>query len=126
MESEIDLANVAAGSFDENRAMVGQAPYVVNTGLTYASESGRLSGTVLYNVVGRRIFSASLRPLPDVFEEARNVVDASIRVPVSQTLTLKLDAKNLLDAPYEVTQGDVQREFYRAGRVVSAGFTWQP
>jgi outer membrane receptor protein involved in Fe transport len=125
MESEIDLANVAAGSFDESRAMVGQAPYVVNTGLTYASESGRLSGTVLYNVVGRRIFSASLRPLPDVFEEARNVVDASIRVPVSRMLTLKLDAKNLLDAPYEVTQGDVQREFYRAGRVVSAGFTWQ-
>lgn len=126
MESEIDLANVAAGSFEDNRAMVGQAPYVVNAGLTYASESGRLSGTVLYNVVGRRIYSASLRPLPDVFEEARNVVDVSLRVPVARMLTFKLDAKNLLDAPYEVTQGDVQREFYRAGRVFSAGLSWQP
>jgi TonB-dependent receptor len=126
MESEIDLANVAAGSFEENRAMVGQAPYVVNTGVSYVSESGRLSATVLYNVVGRRIFSASLRPLPDVFEEARNIVDASLRVPISADLALKLDGKNLLDAPYEITQGDVQREYYRAGRIFSAGFTWQP
>ena len=126
MESEIDLTNVAAGSFEENRAMVGQAPYVVNAGATYASESGRLSGTVLYNVVGRRIYSASLRPLPDVYEEARNVLDMSLRVPMTQMLTLKLDARNLLDAPYEVTQGDVRREFYRAGRVFTAGFSWQP
>ena len=124
MESEIDLANVAASN--PNRAMVGQAPYVVNAGMTYATESGRLSGTVLYNVVGRRIYAASLPPLPDVFEEARHALDLSLRVPVSSALQLKLDAKNLLDDPYEVTQGEVLREFYTAGRVFSAGFTWQP
>jgi hypothetical protein len=61
-----------------------------------------------------------------VFEEARHALDLSLRVPVSSALQLKLDAKNLLDDPYEVTQGEVLREFYRAGRVFSAGFTWQP
>jgi outer membrane receptor protein involved in Fe transport len=125
MESEIDLATVTT-STSANRAMVGQAPYVVNAGMTYASESGRLSGTVLYNVVGRRIYAASLPPLPDVYEEARHALDLSLRMPVTGTLQLKLDAKNLLDAPYEITQGTVQREFHEAGRIFSAGFTWQP
>ena len=125
MDSEIDLANVTTTS-SETRSMVGQAPYVVNAGMTYASESGRLSGTVLYNVVGRRIYAASLPPLPDVYEEARHALDLSLRMPVTGSLQLKLDAKNLLDAPYEVTQGSVQREYYSAGRVFSAGFTWQP
>jgi hypothetical protein len=127
MTSEIDLSNVAEteGTVDENRAMVGQAPYVVNAGLTYTSESGGASATVLYNVVGRRIHSASLRPLPNVYEEARDVLDVSLRFPLFSSVAAKLDARNLLDAPYEITQGDVRREYYRAGRVISAGITWR-
>jgi TonB-dependent receptor len=125
MESDIDLAGVTTSS-SASRAMVGQAPFVVNGGITYASESGRLSGTVLYNVVGRRIYAASLPPLPDVYEEARHALDVSLRMPVTASLQVKLDARNLLDAPYEITQGTVQREFYEAGRVFSAGLSWQP
>jgi TonB-dependent receptor len=126
MRSEIDLSNVSAGSVDETRPMVGQAPYVVNAGLTYASGSGRTSATVLYNVVGRRIFQAALNPLPNVYEEARHVVDVSLRVPVMRRVSLKLDAKNLLDEPYEITQGTVRRDYFRAGRVFAAGMSWRP
>jgi hypothetical protein len=126
MSSEIDLANVSAGSTDANRAMVGQAPYVVNAGLGYTSAGGGASVTALYNIVGRRIFAAALSPLPNVYEEARNVIDLSARFPMWGDVALKLDAKNLLDAPYEVTQGSVTREYYRAGRSLSAGVTWRP
>lgn len=124
MRSDIDLRNVGAGSIDANRAMVGQAPYVVNTGLTYALIDRRLSATALYNVVGRRIYAASLLPLPNVYEELRHVVDVSLRFPVVGGLSGRLDAKNVLDAPYEVTQGSVVREHYRAGRVIQAGLSW--
>jgi len=65
-----------------------------------------------------------LLPLPSVYEEARHVLDVSVRVPIMTGVSGKLDAKNLLDAPYEVTQGTVQREFYRAGRSLSFGLTW--
>jgi len=123
MKSSIDIGSVGAGSVQPERAMVGQAPYVVNSGLTYASDADGLSATVLYNVVGRRIFAASLLPLPNVYEEARHVVDVSVRFPMFRGLKGKIDAKNLLDAPYEVTQGTVQREFYRAGRSVSFGMS---
>ncbi|MGH7718096.1 MAG: TonB-dependent receptor domain-containing protein [Gemmatimonadaceae bacterium] len=122
MHSNIELG----GDNDDARAMVGQAPYVINAGLTYASGGGRASATLLYNVVGRRIYSAALNPLPDIHEEARHVVDLSLRFPVVGSLSAKVDAKNLLDEPYEATQGAVTREFYRAGRVYAVGFTWRP
>lgn len=123
MQSSIDLRNVGAGSVEADRAMVGQAPYVVNTGLTYALADRRVSATALYNVVGRRIYAASLLPLPSVYEESRNVVDLSLRFPIGP-LGGRLDAKNVLDAPYEVTQGTVVREHYRAGRIIQVGLSW--
>ena len=121
MRSTIDVGSVGAGSVLADRAMVGQAPYVINTGLTYARNPDGMSLTALYNVVGRRIYAASLLPLPNVYEEARQVVDVSVRFPLFNGMRGKLDLKNLLDAPYEVTQGEVQREFYRAGRSLSLG-----
>jgi outer membrane receptor protein involved in Fe transport len=126
MRSEIDLTTVGAGATDPDRAMVGQAPYVVNAGAVFAPGEGAFNATLLYNVVGRRIFAASLLPLPSVYEEARNVVDLSLRFPIRGGLAGKLDARNLLDAPYEITQGSVVREYYRAGRVFSLGLTWRP
>jgi hypothetical protein len=124
MKSTIDLGGLGAGSVQEERAMVGQAPYVVNAGLTYGATGGGLSATALYNVIGRRIFAAALLPLPSVYEEARHVVDFSVRVPLRKGVSAKLDVKNVLDAPYEVTQGTVQREFYRAGRGLTLGLSW--
>ena len=47
------------------------------------------------------------------------------RLRASFPTIVKMDGKNLLDSPYEVTQGSVQREYYRAGRVVSLGLTWR-
>jgi TonB-dependent receptor len=126
MTSEIDLSNVSAGSIEAERPMVGQAPYVVNTGLTYSPGDGAFSATALYNVVGRRIYSASLLPLPSVYEEARHVLDLAVRFPIMGSLSGKLDAKNLLDAPHEITQGSVVRESYVAGRVFTLGLSWRP
>jgi TonB-dependent receptor len=124
MHSDIDIGSVSGGSVESKRAMVGQAPFVLNAGLTYGSRDGRLVATALYNVIGRRIFAASLLPLPSVYEEARDVVDFSLRFPIARGVSGKFDAKNLLDEPYEVTQGTVQREFYRAGRSFSLGMSW--
>jgi TonB-dependent receptor len=82
MRSEIRLSDTTR-AVDESRAMVGQAPYVVNAGLTYAPGStGRLSATVLYNRVGRRIVSASQFPLPVTYEQPRDVIDLSLRFPI--------------------------------------------
>ena len=107
--------------------MVGQAPYVVNAGLTYlAHRATALSATLLFNRVGPRIDAAGDRPLPDVIEQPRNVLDLSLRLPVAGAFSARIDAKNLLDAPYVVRQGTVTRENISTGQVVQAGLVWRP
>jgi outer membrane receptor protein involved in Fe transport len=126
MRSTIDIATSAESLTSTERRMVGQAPYVANVGATWAPESGERSVTVLYNVVGERIVSAGEVPLPDVRELPRHVLDFSFRSALFSDVSLKLDVKNVLDAKYELVQGDVTRESYRAGRAYSVGLTWRP
>jgi outer membrane receptor protein involved in Fe transport len=108
-----------------DRPMVGQAEYVVNSGLSYAGPAG-INATALYNVVGARILEAGARPFPDSYEQARHVVDLSVLVPVFASTSIRLDAKNLLDSPYRVHQGGITRLRYKAGRVFSFGASWNP
>jgi hypothetical protein len=128
MHSEIEIGDAASGAsrINDKRPMVGQSPYVLNAGATYATESGATAVTLLYNVFGKRIVSAAEAPLPDAYEQPRNQLDLSVRLPLTGDVSGKFDFKNILDAPYEVTQGTVVREYYRAGRVLSAGITWRP
>jgi hypothetical protein len=126
IKSRIEIGNDTISSLSNNlRPMVGQAPYVVNLALAYTSPRGRTSATLFYNVVGRRITEAGNLPRPDAYEEARNLLDASVRLTVSRRLGLKLEAKNILDAPYRVTQGSVTRQRYTTGRLFAAGLTWE-
>jgi outer membrane receptor protein involved in Fe transport len=122
-------SRVDPGPFDPtepDRPMVGQAGYVVNAGLGYTAPNGALSATVLYNVVGRRIAEAGTALLADAYEEARNLLDVSLQAPLPGGMTLKVDGKNLLDAPTLVTQGSLTRLRYTTGRVFAVGLTWQP
>jgi outer membrane receptor for ferrienterochelin and colicin len=127
MQSRITLApDTRASATNKARRMVGQAPYVVNGGLTYLASGNGASATILYNRVGPRIQAAGDIPLPDVVEQARDGLDFSLRLPVAGAFSARFDAKNLTDAPYVVRQGTVTREEFRAGRTVQAGLIWRP
>ena len=106
--------------------MVGQAPYIVNLGLAYASASGGTSATMLFNRVGERIEAAGDLPLPDVVQQPRNVLDFSLRAGVLPSVSLRFDARNLLDEPYETIQGTVTREYWKSGRTFQLGLIWKP
>jgi hypothetical protein len=124
MRSEIEPGSTVLTN--AQRPMVGQSPYVVNAGLTYQSLGGSISAAVLYNATGRRISEAGASGLPDTYEEARHVLDASFQTGLFQQLTLRLDGKNLLNSRYHWTQGGVTRHSYLTGRSVSVGLTWRP
>jgi TonB-dependent receptor len=127
MRSRIRPGNDSiASNTSADRPMMGQAGYVVNAGLTYATPNGRLTATGLYNLVGRRIVEVGQQPLPDAYELPRHVVDMTVQTQLGARFAVKLDAKNLLDAPYRVVQGSVTRLRYHAGRVVSLGVTLTP
>ena len=125
MRSNIDIGSDAvAGITNSDRPMVGQAPYVVNVGGTYLRASGA-SATLLYNVVGQRIYAAGTGELDDIYERPRHVLEVSLRFGAPFGLAAKIDARNLLDAPYELTQGEITRERYRSGRTLSVGLSWR-
>lgn len=126
MRSEIRLGAQQLAATNADRRMVGQAPYVVNAGLTYTSNSGGTSATLLFNRTGERIDAAGDQPLPDIILQPRSIVDLSLRFPVIGSLAGRFDARNLLDAPYEAVQGTVTREYYRQGRVFQMGLQWRP
>jgi len=123
IQSEIDLGDNAAGLTSSQRPMAGQSEYVVNAGLTYTNG---LSATLLYNVAGRRIYEAGAGGLPDSYEEARHLMDASLQFPIAGTLSGRADAKNLLNTPFRLSQGDIVRQRYLLGRQFSVGLSWQP
>ncbi|WP_411278697.1 carboxypeptidase regulatory-like domain-containing protein [Gemmatimonas sp.] len=126
MRSSVDLDTTTGLTVtDKSRRLVGQAPFVVNAGLSYSSESGRTNATVLYNVVGDRIYAAGVTPLPNIVEKSRKVLDLSLRFPVMGSLSGRVDARNLLDARYRFMQGNLEREGYNAGRTFSVGLSWQ-
>lgn len=127
MESTIHLFDdTQASATNLTRRMVGQAPYVINTGLTYGSKGGSTSATLLFNRVGERIQAAGDTPLPDVVELPRSVLDFSLRFAVMQNVNARLDARNLFDSPHQVMQGTATRELYRAGRTFQLGFQLTP
>ncbi|MBC8088399.1 MAG: outer membrane beta-barrel protein [Phycisphaerae bacterium] len=126
MRSRIEVGDNLTAATNPNRAMVGQAPYVVNAGVTYANNSGSLNASLLYNVVGRRITIAGVQPLPDTYEQKRNVVDFALLFPVLRGVSGRLTAQNLLDARYVESTGDLVRRAYNMGRVVSVGLSLKP
>jgi outer membrane receptor protein involved in Fe transport len=125
MQSDIRIGQGGASRTNDRRAMVGQAPYVINAGMSWASQTGNASATLLYNVVGERIVSAAEAPLPDVRERPRNVLDLSLRFPMLGDVSARVDARNLFDAPYRIFQGTALRESYRTGRILQFGLTWR-
>jgi TonB-dependent receptor len=127
MKSTITPGNTDISALTSaDRPMVGQAPYVVNAGLSWGNASGSASATALYNIVGRAITATGTKPTPDTYREARNSLDLSVQLPVVSGVSAKLNARNLLDAPWEETAGDITRLRYRTGRVLSVGFVWNP
>jgi TonB-dependent receptor len=126
MRSRIHIAGTETAITSTERAMMGQAPSVVNAGLTWAAPSSGFTTTLLYNRVGARISEAGEKPLPDVRELARDVLDFSLRAPIAGAYSFRFDAKNLLDAPYVVQQGAVIRQRWNMGRTLQLGVTYQP
>ncbi len=109
------------------RALEGQAAYVLNAGLNYTR--GAAEAGVFFNRFGERITAAGGSGLPDIFEQPRNALDATVGFPLMGGVTAKFKATNLLDAEYRFEQeanGIVQvQRLYSAGRTFSVGLSWE-
>lgn len=111
---------------EEERALQGQSPYVLNLGLSLFVPSSGTTATALFNRFGRRIAAVGGQFLDNVFEEPRNDLDLVVEQPLLRVLELRLSAGNILGSEVEFTQfGDLLRG-WDPGREVSLSLSWWP
>lgn len=61
-----------------DRPLQGQSPYLINFGLQYDAEKAGVTGTLLFNQIGRRIFFVGNEAISDIWEAPRALVDAQL------------------------------------------------
>jgi outer membrane receptor protein involved in Fe transport len=63
---------------DKKRPLQGQSPYVLNTGISYASQEHGFNSMLIFNIVGDRLSRVGTANYPDIYEKQRPVLDFSI------------------------------------------------
>jgi outer membrane receptor for ferrienterochelin and colicin len=103
IESKVDLGAASEGQ-ERNRAMYGQSPFIVNAGLYYQDEDRDLQVNMLYNVIGKRIFTVGDDQAPTVYEMPRNVLDLSVTKGIGKHFELKAGIQDILNQKVKLMQ----------------------
>jgi outer membrane receptor protein involved in Fe transport len=96
IKSEINLSSQAEGQ-EQKRAMMGQSPYIINAGLYYQEEERGLQVSLLYNVIGKRIFLVGNYRNPTVYEMPRNAIDLTVTKTINSRLEIKGGIQDILN-----------------------------
>ena len=75
------------------RQLQGQSPYIINAGLFYTK--GKYSVNMFYNRIGERISAVGFQGYPDIYENARDVIDMTIQYQTKK-ITIKFGVSDLL------------------------------
>jgi len=102
----------------------GQANYLVNGGLSYATPSGRTDCSVLLSMVGRQLVALGSTPLPDIYQRPYASLDVAANVTPIPYLRAKVAARNLLDPKFEQVQENNVVSEYRTGRSYSIALVY--
>jgi outer membrane receptor protein involved in Fe transport len=98
ISSRVNLSGVASliGS-DSTRALQGQSPYLVNTGIQYFDVVRGFSVSLLFNRIGRRIFQVGSNGFLDIYEAPRSVLDLQLALRVFRKGEIKLNYSDVLN-----------------------------
>lgn len=95
IDSEVTLGEQAVGQ-SQSRPMMGQSPFILNAGLFYTLEESKLQVSLLYNIIGKRLFAAGTYGTPDIYFMPRNSVDLTISKGIGKYLEVKAGIQDLL------------------------------
>lgn len=94
---ELSPASIETG-LNPNRPMVGQSPYIINTGLYYDNDSTGWQMSALYNVIGPRIAIVGIPGVPEAYEMPRNVIDLTLAKNFENGFGVRFGIQDLLNA----------------------------
>jgi len=107
---ELDPNQTLQNSTNQSRAMVQQAPYVVNFAIDYEGEASGVDARVLYNVVGPRIVQVGTGGLDDIYGHPLHTVDATLSKKFGKRFQLKILGTNILNSKLRETVGKADRD----------------
>jgi outer membrane receptor protein involved in Fe transport len=107
---ELDPNQELQNSTNQSRAMVNQAPYVVNLALDYEGDELGLDARLLYNVIGPRIVQVGTGGLDDAYGQPVHSIDATIAKKIGKKFQIKLLVANILNAKTRETVGKNDRD----------------
>ncbi|MFD3001099.1 TonB-dependent receptor domain-containing protein [Pontibacter toksunensis] len=135
VQSEVELTDEYASYQAGKRQMVGQSPYVVNTGVYYQDDERQFQFNVLYNVIGTRIFAAGSNLRQTVYEMPRHQIDLSLTKGIGEHFEIKAGIQDLLnqktrlmqdsDGDEEITSVDESFRDFRKGQYSTIGVTYK-
>jgi TonB-dependent receptor len=95
-----------SNSQEHDRAMQGQSPYIVNTGVFYQNDRLALTAGLLYNIIGKRIVGIGRvdtseggsidNDVPDMYEMPRNVLDLTISKKFGKMIEVNAGFRDIL------------------------------
>lgn len=104
-ESEITIQPFPGADLTNlKRGLSGHSKYVANLQLGFDSDNNQHNATLTYNVFGKRIAFAGVNDKDDAFEQPFNSLDFTYSYTPTESMTLKLGLKNLLDEDVEILQ----------------------
>lgn len=115
---------------EDTRQMAGQAPVVINAGLSYSSQSAGLEAGLFYNVKGRTLFIVGAGLFPDIYNEPFHSLNFSLNKKIGKEKKTAIDFKvaNILDDRLENLYQAMNAESrpfdsFRPGRAFSLGLS---
>jgi len=104
IESKLTLGQNLSSLQINKRAMQGQSPYVINTGIYFTDEKKGWQASLMYNVFGPRIYAVGDQQVRTWYEMQRHLVDLTISKNVTEKLTVRVGASDLLNSSTRVME----------------------
>lgn len=125
MRSRVNLGADQMLLTNQERALYGQSPFVVNVNVGYVNPK-IVDVNLLYNVIGSRITDVGIEGLPDTYERPVHRVDLVAARLLRKDLRLKLSVANVLNQRIRLEQEDVTINSYQPGVSFALGLDWTP
>jgi len=104
IDSKVSLGEDAVGQ-SQDRPMMGQSPYIFNAGYFFSNVEKKFQVTLLYNIIGKRIYAVGTYGTPDIYYMPRNTFDVTVTKGIGKYLELKAGVQDIF-AENEVYRQD--------------------
>jgi hypothetical protein len=94
------------------RPMFGQAPYVLNTMITYNIPDYGVQATLSYNVQGSKLVIVTDPTKPDIYELPRHLVDLKISKKIGNHFIVSLKVLDIFNNPVTRAYVNVKTDNY--------------